>query len=169
MYLPTKTDNSGYTYMSLENAGNLIIAGNLTVNGSAINTNTISANTLKLNNSGNTISLVAPTLSSSSNYFLPTTASPSAGLVLTCNAVLGTSNTLTWAPANTLQFNYIKFLNLNDFIGNNITIDGYSNAYIYDITGCPNNAVINLPTLGMQNGAQFYLQVVSSSCWNSDK
>ena len=62
----------------------------------------------------------------------------------------------TRAPANTLQFNYISFLNLNSFIGINITIDGYANACIYDITGCPNNAVINLPTLGMQNGAQFY-------------
>ena len=56
---------------------------------------------------------------------------------------------------------------MNDFIGNNITIDGYSNAYIYDITGRPSNAVINLPTLGMQNGAQIYLQVVGSQINNT--
>ena len=61
-----------------------------------------------------------------------------------------------------MQFNYISFLNLNSFIGIDITIDGYSNAYMYDITGCPNNAVINLPTLGMQNGAQFYIHVVGT-------
>ena len=61
-----------------------------------------------------------------------------------------------------MQFNYISFLNLNSFIGINITIDGYSKAYIHDITGCRNNAVIHLPTLGIQNGAQFYLQVVGT-------
>ena len=81
---------------------------------------------LNFSNSGNTISLVAPTLSSSSNYFLPTTSASSVGQVLTCSGVLGTSNTLTWAPCNQLQFNYIKILNLNDFIGINITIDGSS-------------------------------------------
>ena len=95
LYSPTKTAGTGSSFMPLDSVGNLVISGNLTVNGSAINTNTISANTLKLNNSGNTISLVAPTLSSSSNYFLPTTASPSSGLVLTCSSVLGTSNILT--------------------------------------------------------------------------
>ena len=88
MYSPTRTAGTGSSFMTLDNVGNLVITGNLSVNGSAINTNTISAITLKLNNSGNTISLVAPTLSSSSNYFLPTTASPSAGLVLTCSGVL---------------------------------------------------------------------------------
>ena len=58
---------SGSLFLTLGNTGNLVITGNLTVNGSAINTNTISANTIKLNNSGNTISLVAPTLSSANN------------------------------------------------------------------------------------------------------
>ena len=122
-----------------------------------VNSSNCTLTQLNFSNSGNTISLVSPTLSSSINYFLPTTSASSVGQVLTCSDVLGTSNTLTWAPCNQLQFNYIKFLNLNDFIGITITIDGNSNAYIYDITGCPNNAVINLPTLGMQNGAQFYL------------
>ena len=132
-----------------------------------VNASNCTLTQLNISNSGNTISVVSPTLSSSSNYFLPTTASPSAGLVLTCNAVLGTSNTLSWMPANTLQFNYIKFLNLNDFIGNNINIDVYSNAYIFDITGCPNNSVINLPSFGMQNNVQFYLQIVGNQVNNT--
>ena len=55
-----------------------------------VNSSNCTLTQLNFSNSGNTISLVAPTLSSSSNYFLPTTASPSAGLVLTCSGVLGT-------------------------------------------------------------------------------
>ena len=48
-----------------------------------VNSSNCTLTQLNFSNSGNTISLVSPTLSSSSNYFLPTTASPSAGLVLT--------------------------------------------------------------------------------------
>ena len=98
----------------------------LQYNGSSwVNSSNCTLTQLNFSNSGNTISLVAPILSSSSNYFLPTTASPSTGLVLTCSSVLGTSNILTWSPATTLQFNYISSSNLNLFIGINITIDGY--------------------------------------------
>ena len=75
-----------------------------------VNSSNCTLTQLNFSNSGNTISLVAPTLSSSSNYCLPTTASPSAGLVLTCSGVLGTSNTLTWAPGHQLiHYNLIIF------------------------------------------------------------
>ena len=41
MYSPTRTGGTGSSFMTLDNVGNLVIAGNLTVNGSAINTNTL--------------------------------------------------------------------------------------------------------------------------------
>ena len=52
---------------------------------------------------------------------------------------------------------------MNSFIGVNITTDCTSNAHVYDITSCPNTAVINLPTLGMQSGTtSFDIQVVGT-------
>ena len=43
-------------------------------NSSNCNSSNCTLTQLNFSNSGNTISLIAPTLSSSSNYFLPTTA-----------------------------------------------------------------------------------------------
>ena len=59
-----------------------------------VNSSNCTLTQLNFSNSGNIISIVAPTLSSSSNYFLPTTSASSVGQVLTCSGVLGTSNTL---------------------------------------------------------------------------
>ncbi len=87
--------------------------------------------------------------------------------MLTCSSVIGNSNSLTWAPANTIQFKYLSFLHANSFSAINNTSDGSSYAYVYDITRCPNNAVRNIPCFGVQNGAQFIVQVVGTVTNNS--